>query len=407
MAGNTETGQTQWLIVWVAFGAGIVAAIHVGKLPPAMPEIRVDLGAGLVLGGWIASMISCTGFALGIVAGTIADRIGQRQVLVMGLVAMTAGSLGGAFASFGEFMLVSRFIEGLGFTAVTVTGAGMITHVTAGKDRKWSLGIWSSYLPVGFATMLIAGALILDAYGWRTLWIISSGITLVWAVVVYKVTSAWQPRADGDVAPASMLCNIATCLSNRGALLVSACFALYAAQHISLMAWLPTYMHEVYGSGRLLAATVPAVVLLFNAGGNWMSAWLMGRGMSTWALLICGAVGMGLTQIGIFSDGMPDAARLVLVLFFGIFGGTVPAAALGSVAVYTPSPSQIGIMNGLMVTGTNTGMLFGPPAIAAVRAATGSWNDIVWLLAAFAAAGLVCALLSRGSERRANARQIP
>jgi len=166
-------------------------------------------------------------------------------------------------------------------------------------------------------------------------------------------------------------------------------------------------MHEVYGSGRLLAATVPAVVLLFNAGGNWMSAWLMGRGMSTWALLTCGAVGMGLTQIGIFSDGMPDAARLVLVLLFGIFGGTVPAAALGSVAVYTPSPSQIGIMNGLMVTGTNTGMLFGPPAIAAVRAATGNWNDIVWLLAAFAAAGLICAMLSRPMERRANTRQIP
>ena len=97
MAGNRETGQTQWLIVWVAFGAGIVAATHVGKLPPALPEIRADLGAGLVLGGWIASMISCTGFALGIVSGTLADRIGQRRVLIMGLIAMTVGSLGGAF----------------------------------------------------------------------------------------------------------------------------------------------------------------------------------------------------------------------------------------------------------------------------------------------------------------------
>ena len=407
MADRTDTPQTQWLIVWIAFGAGIVAATHVGKLPPALPEIRADLGAGLVLGGWIASMISCTGFALGIGSGTLADRIGQRRVLIMGLAAMTIGSLGGAFAMSGEIMLASRFFEGLGFTAVTITGAGMITHVTAAGDRKWALGIWSSYLPVGFSIMLIAGALILGAYGWRALWIVSSGITLVWAVVVYKVTSGWQPRRDSDVPSTSMLRNIVKCLSNRGALLVSACFALYAAQHISLMAWLPTYMHEVYGSGRLLAASLPAIVLLFNAGGNWMSAWLMGRGMSTWALLTCGAVGMGLTQIGIFSTGMPDVGRFALILLFGIFGGTVPAAALGSVAVYTPSPSQIGIMNGLMVTGTNTGMLFGPPAIAAVRATTGNWNDIVWLLVAFAATGLICALLSRGCERRANARQIP
>lgn len=407
MADNTDTQKTQWLVVWVAFGAGIVAATHVGKLPPALPEIRADLAAGLVLGGWIASMISCTGFALGIVAGTIADRIGQRRVLLLGLVSMMAGSLCGAFAASGEMMLFSRFLEGLGFTAVTITGAGMITHVTAGEDRRWSLGVWSSYLPVGFASMLIAGALILEGFGWRTLWIVSSVVTLVWAGVVYKVTAGWQPRRDGDPPTASMLRNIGACVSNRGAMLVSACFALYAAQHISLMAWLPTYMHEVYGSGRLFAATIPAIVLVFNAGGNWMSAWLMGRGMSTWGLLACGAVGMGLTQIGIFSAGMPDAARIVLVLLFGIFGGMVPAAVMGSVATYTPSPSQIGITNGLMVTGTNTGMLFGPPAIAAVRAATGNWNDIVWLLAALAAVGLVCALMSRSSERRANAGQNP
>lgn len=404
MAENSDTGRTQWLVVWVAFGAGIVAATHVGKLPPALPEIRADLGAGLVLGGWIASMISCTGFALGIVAGTIADRIGQRRVLLLGLVAMTIGSVCGAVAHSGETMLVSRFLEGLGFTAVTITGAGMITHVTAGKDRRWALGIWSSYLPVGFASMLIAGALILDAHGWRALWIVSSAVTLAWACVAYRMTAEWRPRSDGGDTSKSMLGNIGACLSNRGALLVSACFALYAAQHISLMAWLPTYMHEVYGSGRLFAATIPAIVLLFNAGGNWMSAWLMGRGMSTWALLACGAIGMGLTQIGIFSGGVPDGGRVVLVLLFGIFGGMVPAATLGSVATYTPSASQIGITNGLMVTGTNTGMLFGPPAIAAVRAATGNWNDIVWLLAALAAAGLVCAMLSRPLERRANAR---
>lgn len=401
-----ETPQTQWMIVWIAFGAGIVAATHIGKLPPALPEIRADLGAGLVLGGWIASMISCTGFALGLVAGTIADRIGQRRVLIMGLIAMTVGSLAGAFAASGEVMLVSRFLEGLGYTAVTITGASMITHVTAAGDRKWALGIWSSYVPVGFSVMLIAGAIILDAYGWRTLWIASSAITLIWAVAVFRVTAGWQPSQKTGVTTTSMLRNLTKCLSNRGALLVSACFALYAAQHISLMAWLPTYMHEVYGSGRLVAAAIPAIVLLFNAGGNWLSAWLMGRGMSTWLLLVIGAIGMGLTQVGIFAAGLPDAGRLMFALLFGIFGGAVPAAALGSVAIYTASPSQTGTMNGLMVTGTNTGMLFGPPAIAAVRAATGNWNDIVWLLIALAAAGFVCAMLSRRPERRANSAQI-
>ncbi|CAN0450169.1 unnamed protein product, partial [Laminaria digitata] len=292
MADGNQSSQTQWLIVWVAFGAGIVAATHIGKLPPALPEIRLALNAGLVTGGWIASMISCTGFALGLIAGSVADRIGQRRVLVFGLIAMTAGSLLGAFAQSGEVMLVSRFIEGLGFTAVTITGAGMITHVTADGDRKWALGVWSSYVPVGFSVMLIAGALILEAWGWRTLWLISSVITVVWAMVVLKVTAGWRRRQSNDLSTSSMLNNVSKCMASPGALLVAGCFALYAAQHISMMAWLPSYMREVYGSGTLVAATVPAVVLMFNAGGNWFSAWAMGRGISCWWLLAIGAIGM-------------------------------------------------------------------------------------------------------------------
>lgn len=406
MADIDQSQGTQWPIVWVAFGAGIVAATHIGKLPPALPEIRLALDAGLVTGGWIASMISCTGFALGLVAGSVADRIGQRRVLIFGLLAMTAGSLLGAFAQTGEVMLVSRFIEGLGFTAVTITGAGMITHVTAAEDRKWALGVWSSYVPVGFSVMLIAGALILEAWGWRILWLISSGITVVWAVVVLKVTVGWRRRQSSDVSTSSMLNNVAKCLASPGALLVAGCFALYAAQHISMMAWLPSYMREVYGSGTLVAATIPAVVLMFNAGGNWFSAWAMGRGISCWSLLAIGAIGMGLSQAGIFSAALPDTARLGFAAMFGIFGGMVPAAALGSVATYTPSPSQIGTMNGLMVMGTNTGMLFGPPAAAAVRASTGNWNDVVWLMVSLAAAGVLLAVLSRGLERRANAHRF-
>ena len=402
MTDSTQSRQTQWPIVWVAFGAGIVAATHIGKLPPALPEIRLALDAGLVTGGWIASMISCTGFALGLVAGSLADRLGQRQVLIFGLLAMTIGSLLGAFAQSGEVMLLSRFIEGVGYTSVTITGAGMITHVTAAGDRKWALGIWSSYVPVGFSVMLIAGALVLEAWGWRTLWLISSGITVVWAGIVWKATLGWQ-RQSGNVAMTSMLNNVTRCLASPGALLAAGCFALYASQHISMMAWLPSYMREVYGSSTLVAAVVPAVVLMFNAIGNWFSAWAMGRGVSIWSLLAVGAIGMGLSQIGIFSAFLPDTARLGFAVLFGIFGGMVPAAALGSVAIYTPSPSQIGTMNGLMVMGTSTGMLFGPPAVAAMRAVMGNWNDVVWLMVSLATVGVILAVLSRRLERRANA----
>ena len=393
--------KTQWAIMWIAFGGGIAAATHLGKLPPALPDIMIELAAGLVMGGWIASMISFTGFALGLIAGTVGDRFGQRRVLISGLLIIAAGSLLGAFARSGEIMLLSRFVEGIGFSAATVAGAGMVTHVTADKDRKWSLGIWSSYVPVGFSGMLIGGSLILNVSDWRTLWLINAALTIAWAAIAFFVTSGWR-RRGGGVGAEKLLRNITACLKQPGALLVAACFAIYAAQHISMMAWLPTYMREEYGASTLLAATVPAVVLLFNASGNWVSAWAMGRGMQSWLLLAVGAFGMGLSQFGVFSTVLVDEARVVCALMFGVFGGMIPAAALGSVATYTPAPAQIGTMNGLMVMGTNAGMLFGPPAVAAVRASAGNWNDVIWLVASIATVGVVLAFISRPLERRAN-----
>lgn len=396
--------KTRWPIVWLAFGAGIVAAMHIGKLPPALPEIRAALGVGLVMGGWIASMISAIGFALGLFAGSLADRFGQRRVLLLGLAALATGSFAGAAAPSGEAMLVARFVEGIGFTAVTITGAAIIVRVTSPADRRRALGIWSAYIPVGFAGMLIAGALIHDAFGWRTLWTICAILTIVWAAVFAIATAGWQRRQKGEIEPATLMFNMIRSLGSGGAVLVATCFGLYATQHIAIMNWLPTYMREVYGSGTLVASLVPALVLAFNAGGNFFSAWAMGRGVPSWLLLAVGAAGMGLTGIGIFSGALPDTLRLLSAVLFGVMGGMVPAAALGSVATYTPSPAQIGTMNGLMVMGTNAGQLIGPPALAAARESAGSWEGALWLMLSLAICGAVLALMSAPLERRAAAR---
>lgn len=404
MADETSplTPATQWPIVWVALGAGIVAASHIGKLPPALPQISVEFEAGLVMSGWIASMISTMGFALGLVAGALADRIGLRRVLVFGLSMLVLGSLLGTFALSSNIMLLARFIEGLGFTATTISCGAIIARVTADSDRKWALGVWAAYMPIGFASMMMFAALILDSFGWRILWAISSAVSVIWIFVVLRVTAKWHRTQKQAVNRDSIPGNVTRCLANGGGVLVALCFGVYAAQHISMMNWLPTYMLEVYGASALFAATVPALVLAFNAGGNYLAAWAMGRGWPIWLLLVLGAGGMALTEVGIFSGALPDSLRLGLALVFGIAGGLIPAAALAASPVYAPTPALIGTMGGVVVMGSNTGQLFGPPALAAAREATGSWDGTFLLLLSMAIAGIIMAVLSRPMEIRAS-----
>lgn len=398
---SIEAPATNWRIVWVAFGAGIIAATHIGKLPPALGDIRAELEAGLVMAGWIASAISTTGFLLGLVAGAIADRIGPRRMLAFGLLMLTAGSFLGAFAASAEVMLLARFLEGVGFTSTTVTGGVIVARATVDKDRKWALGVWSAYMPLGFASMMMISALVLDSIGWRAVWGMGSAISLIWAIVVIKATANWRSGSASPASIRSVIGNIGLNLRQVGGVLVAVCFALYATQHIGMMNWLPTYMTEVYGSGIVFAATVPALVLLCNAGGNYSAALAMGRGAPIWLLLALGSGGMAIAEIGIFWSATPDAVRLALVMFFGIAGGLIPASALAAAPVYAPVPALVGAMSGVMVMGSNTGQLFGPPLLAAARESAGNWDGTFWLLLSLAIAAATAALLSRGPERRA------
>jgi MFS family permease len=393
--------ETQWPVVWVAFAAGVIAAAHIGKLPPALPEIRAALDASLVTAGWIASMISATSFALGLFAGAIADRVGHRRVLAFGLITLAAGSLLGAFARSSEVMLASRFVEGLGFTATIVAGGAIIARATSYADRRWALGVWAAYMPVGFAGMLIVSALVVDRFGWRPVWGTACAATLACALVFLLATAGWQRAQRPATHRDSIMRSVCRSVAVPGAVLVALTFGLYAAQHISMMNWLPTYMVEAHGTSALVAAAVPAVVLAFNAGGSYLGAWAMGRGAPIWFLLVLGSVGMALTEIGALSDGLPDALRLALALVFGVAGGVIPAAALAAAPVYAPSPALIGSMGGLMVMGSNTGQLFGPPALAAGREIAGSWEGTLGLLLSLAIAAAVLSLVSRPMERRA------
>jgi len=392
---------THWPIVWAAFGAGVVAASHIGKLPPALPVIRLDLHASLIMGGWIASMISIVGFTAGLAAGAVADKLGVGRVIIFGLLALAAGSLAGTVANSGEMMLAARFVESVGFTASTVTGAAIIARATADKDRKWALGIWAIYMPTGFAGMMLISAFIIDVFGWRTVWGVSCIITLLWTFVVMYVTKEWRQQQKSQTLGKSVLGNIGYSVTSLGGLLVAGSYAVYAAQHIGMMSWLPTYMSDVYRSSVLIAAAVPALILAFNGGGNYAAAWAMRRGFPIWMLLALGAAGMAAMELGMYSNAVPDVMKLLFALVFGIAGGLIPASALAAAPIYAPSAAQIGTMSGLMVMATNAGQLFGPPALAAAREQAGNWNGTLWLVLSLAVAGFLMAVLSRSMEYKA------
>src|SRR5256885_3147813 len=81
---------------WIVVAAGVSAALHVGKLPPAVPVLQQQLGLSLLQAGFLLSTVQVAGMVLGLVVGLGADRWGLRRSMLAGLLLMAGASALGA-----------------------------------------------------------------------------------------------------------------------------------------------------------------------------------------------------------------------------------------------------------------------------------------------------------------------
>lgn len=393
--------RTDWIVVGAGVIAGMIAAAHVGKAPPALPALRADLGLGLVAAGWVVSVIAGTGMVIGMVAGTIADRLGHLRMILAGFGLLATGGVTGAYAADGSLLLASRFVEGIGFISVAVATPGLIVAATAPGDLRLALGAWGTYMPAGAALMMVLSPAILDAEGWRGLWLAVAAAALAWTAVIAALGRRVRPHRRAGDAGTSLAANVRLTVSRPGPWLLAAAFGLYTVQWVSLMVWLPSFLVEQRGATTAVAAALSALVVAANVPGNLAGGWLLHRGAPRWLLLAVAVTAMGACEIGIFSDLFPDAVRYGLCIVFSGFGGLLPASVLAAAPVVAPSPDQLATTNGLFMQGSNTGQMVGPPLVAAVVAATGSWQGGLWVLVSAAAAGIAVAMAFRRIETRA------
>ncbi|MDP6803867.1 MAG: MFS transporter [Rhodospirillales bacterium] len=318
--------NSRWGAVVVAVFAGMIAASHLGKLPPSLPMLRAELGLDLVFGGWAVSVFGATGAALGLAAGSLADRIGHRRLTMIGLGLLAAGSAVGGLTDTGAMLLVSRFAEGFGFLSVAVAAPSLIATAAKGRDRRLALGIWSAYMPASMALVLLAAPALLSAAGWRGIWWVLAGVSVIWIGVVALVAPSPVPRSADSRPPASLVRNVRLTVGKPGPWLLAICFPFYTLQWMALMIWLPTFLVEERAIGLGVAAALSALVVAVNVPGNIVAGWLMRRGARHWLLIAIGAAAMGTSALGIFSPALSDGLRYGLCLTFSGLGGFLPAA---------------------------------------------------------------------------------
>ena len=120
--------------------AGISAALHIGKLPPALPVLRDALRVGLVQAGFLLSLVQVAGMTLGLAMGAAADSLGPRRTMVLGLVILSLASAAGGHGATAEALLALRALEGVGFLLASLPAPGLIRRLVEPDRLNAMLG---------------------------------------------------------------------------------------------------------------------------------------------------------------------------------------------------------------------------------------------------------------------------
>lgn len=372
---------------------GVAAALHVGKLPPAIPALQQALGLTLLQAAFLLSMVQGAGMCAGVAFGALADSLGLKRSMLVGLsVLVVASALGGASDDV-TLLLVLRAAEGFGFLLTVLPAPGLVRRLVPPERMSLMLGLWGAYMPLATASALLVGPLWIGAIGWRSWWWLLAAISaaMAWwlaravpaAAAIPAATPA--PNAAPAVAPAQprFASRLRQTLGARGPWLAAASFAVYSGQWLAVIGFLPSIYTQAGISGAA-TGVLTALAAAVNMIGNIGSGRLLHRGAKPVTLLVVGFVTMGLATVLAFAggaqgEGLPAWLRYLAVLAFSSVGGLVPATLFAVGVRVAPSEHTLSTTLGWMQQWSAFGQFIGPPLVAWVAGIAGGWQ-LTWLV---------------------------
>jgi MFS transporter, DHA1 family, multidrug resistance protein len=307
------------------------SALSIDSLLPALDDIRTafDLGEeSTKTAALITMFLLGNGLAL-LPAGLLADRYGRRRVLWGGLGLYLLGAIGAALSPSLGWMLLSRFVWGIGAAGPRVAATAMVRDVYAGERMAKQMSFMMAVfilVPV-FAPSIGSGLIAIGP--WRSVfWFCAVGglIVLAWSTRLPETLDRHDRRS---LAVREVINGARTVLRAPGAVwYIVSQIALFGV-FISYLATSELILAEVFDRASWFPlffsghAVVMGIVMIVN--GRIVERFGLDR--MTRLLLVINVAGAGaLTLSSIVADGRPNfwAFALLLVPVLGTHGVLTP-----------------------------------------------------------------------------------
>lgn len=338
----------QWLLVALCFAIVAVDGMDVAIMGFVAPSIVADWHISKAAFGFVMGAAPI-GLAVGaLVAGSSADWLGRRKVLLGSALCFGICTLLSAHAASPEQMWLLRVLSGLGLGAAMPNSTTLLTEYVPERSRSFLIAAMFTGFNLGSALIGFVASYLIPAYGWRAVLLFGGAMPLLLVLVLYvylpesarfmavkgmsagriaavlgRVCGArldhYQGFVSREEAPPQRQ-PLAVLFASGYALRT---FALWGAYFMGLLViylstgWLPTMMKEA-GMPIARAAQVTAMFQLGGTAGAVLLGLVMDRYTPNRVVALAYLAG-GVALVVLGASGVASAWIAALVCIVGFF----------------------------------------------------------------------------------------
>jgi EmrB/QacA subfamily drug resistance transporter len=426
---GTRRERRRWMALALVVTAQFMVILDVTIVNVALPSIQRDLGFAQDNLQWVITAYTIMFGGTLLLGGRLADLLGRRRLLLVGLALFSFSSLLCGLAWSESSLIAFRAVQGLGAALLVPAALALLmTTFTEGRERNLALGIYGAAAGSGAAAGVLLGGLLTSYLSWP--WIFFVNVPVGLAAIALTPLLLGESRAvlshhHFDLAGASsvtaglmLLVYALTRATSDGwgatttlALLATAVALLLAFVAIELRSRAPLLPLRIFRLRTLSAANATIAVVGAGAFSEFFLLTLymqdvlrfspIQTGAAFAALALAAVVASNVAQAVVGRVGVrPVLTSGVLALSLSVallsrvpveghyFWDLFPALLLGGaglgVAFVSATiggltgvrPTESGVASGLVNTSRQIGGAIGLAAISAVAAGSaGSYAD--------------------------------
>ena len=266
---NTLRWLTYMMFLMFAMTSDAVGVI----IPTLIEEYQLSMTQASAFHYAPMILIAISGLCLGF----LADKIGRKSTVLIGLVLFSAAcflfAVGDTFTTF----LLLLCVIGLAIGLFKTGALALLGDISDGaKEHTQTMNKVEGFFAIGaIIGPAIVSYMLVQGVSWTYLYVLAGGLCLLLSIMTLKTPFPETQRHESELL-AGFSQSLAM-LKNKYALGFSLAIALYVATEVAIYVWMPTLLQDYQGDLTWLATYALTLFFILRAIGRFLAVWLLNK----------------------------------------------------------------------------------------------------------------------------------